>query len=312
MRTFALPTLLVLSIAGCTPPKETDSGSSLTKPSDSDADTDTDSDSDTDVGDYLEVAAIGFAVRGVYDQENPTTLGGFLFDDGNGGIGYSYPYVVVKLATADYFGMSSDDPGYEDEYCSFIAGYSHVASDGSGEEFDYDAGKGGTGGKLETWGAYDGSLFIVADSMTDNCYNLDPAVFDGGDPINYMDGMRFGVAVGPLSPFLETTFSDNTTFSDIQDSYLTQFIAINHEDGYHYYDWSAALLVDTDFTECKTIDNGTGATDEICGLLQVDGDQYVLADATQSPIHDYMTGFSYWFEDLPNLDLTILKDGAPQ
>jgi len=48
----------------------------------------------------------------------------------------------------------------------------------------------------------------------------------------------------------------------------------------------------------------------VCGLVQVDNDSYVPGDATVSPRHGFVVGWSAWLEDTPNLDLSLLLEGT--
>jgi hypothetical protein len=210
--------------------------------------------------------------------------------------------------------MTSDDPGFEDEYCEFIAFFYYAPASFQGTEFDYDAGKGGTGVELETWGSFEGYLEVLPDSYSDRCYELDPEVFAGGDPLETLDGMHFGLGFGPLSDYLYETYSASESFAEYEDAYMSQYIAINHPDGaggytFDAYDWNGSLLIQTDYDYCITIESESGDFD-VCGLPEVTEDNYYVPDdATIRPSHGYVTGFSWWLEDTPNLDLSILKEG---
>ena len=302
MRTSLLFSLLALP--ACT----TGGGSTAHVAGETDADTDTDAD-------YLEVAALGFEYVGGWDQE-AQLLENYVYIDSAGDPQPGGPYVWVTLASLDYFSMSSDTPGFEDEYCEFLAYFYHEPAEFSGMEFDWDAGKGGTGEELETWGAFEGYLEIDLTSFSYRCEELDPDQFEDGDPIATLDGMHFGLGFGPLTDHLFETLKDGEDFDEYQDAYMTQYVAMNHPDGsggftFDAYDWNGALLVDTDYDSCVDVDDGSGGTFEVCGEYQVtDDNYYVPGDTNIAPRRSYMVGFSAWLEDTPNLDLSILKDGT--
>lgn len=284
---------------------------------DSSATDDSGKESDPPVGDYLEVAALGFEFTGIWNQDLHF-LDNYIYEDSNGDLQATIPYVLVTLASLDYFSMTSDDPGFEDEYCEYVAIFRWQEADFKGQEFDWDAGKGGTGLELETWDAYEGYLEVLPDTYSDRCYELDPAVFEGGDPLVVMDGMHFGLGFGPLSDHLYDIYKEGDTFADYELAYMTQYIAINHPDGsggytFDAYDWNGGLYIETDFGACVDVDDGAGGTFEVCGQPQVDADSYyVPGDTTIEPRYNFVRGFSAWLEDTPNLDLSILKEGVPQ
>lgn len=314
MRT--LISLCLLPLFSCTP-SETD-GFSDGLEGDADTDTDGDSDADTDTdadADYLEVAALGFEYKGGWNEE-AQLLENFLYTDSNGDIQAAGPYVLVTLASLEYFSMTSDEPGFENEYCEFIASFYRAPADFKGTEFDWDAGKGGTGLELETWGSFEGYLQVETSSYSDSCYNLNPDVFANGEPTAVIDHMHFGLGFGPLSDHLFEAYKDSEIFPDYELAYLTQYIAMNHPDGaggytFDAYDWNGGFLIETDYGECLDVDDGSGGTIEVCGLYQVDADNYfVPGDTTITPRRGYVTGFSAWLEDTPNLDLSILQLGT--
>lgn len=183
-------------------------------------------------------------------------------------------------------------------------------------EFDWDAGVGGTGTELETWAAFEGYLRVEPDTFSDRCLELNPDQFEGEDPTIVLDHMHFGLGFGPLSPHLYEAFQDGEDFAEYEKAYMTQYIAINHPDGdggytFDAYDWNGALLVETDYSSCVLVDDGAGSTFEVCGEYQVtEDDYYVPGDTRNSPRHGFMTGFSAWLEDTPNLDLSLMTNGT--
>jgi hypothetical protein len=322
MRTTGLVIGVLLTACG----EKEEGGDDASLPA-GDADTDVDID-DTETGDtgfleYLDVIALGFEYRGIWNQETGD-LEPYLYPDlyGTNGAPFALlPIVEVKLASLEYFEGSTDVP---DEYCSFLTLFSYFPSDAVGTEFNWDVGDGGTGVDLETWSMVDGFLTILPDSLDDRCYELDPEVWPGGDPYDYIDGMHFGMGHGPLSPYLidwlgpfDTTTSTNPY--DYSNAYMSQFIAINHpgSGGSEYtfpaYDWNTALLVETDHTECVSYEYTTTTyVYDVCGMIGIDDELgvYIPGDVREQPIHGFVTGNSAWLEDTPNLDLSILKLGG--
>jgi hypothetical protein len=270
------------------------------------------------IADELVPAAIGFDFKGIWDQEYDTLLP-YVYPLGSTGTlnQVKEPVVRVTLASTDFFSVSSSDPLRDSMYCEFDASFDFQPSSFPLEEFDYTTGIGGSGVSVEAWAAYEGSLSIVGTSFSPRCTQLDPDTFEDGQPFALLDGMRFGVAMAPLSEFLETMLSGayGATWPDYQPAYFTQYIAINHPDsavpdGYSFtaYDWTSSFTVETDQEVCETAAMGT-----ICGLLGIDWDNgvYILGDVSNEPHYGYIQGSPYWYEDFPNLDLDLLTEGVP-
>ena len=230
---FLLITLASLAFVGCSdkggadtdPPLNT--GKDVTTPATDETGVST---TETAVPSILEVIAIGWEFDGVWDQENKT-LGGYLFPDIYGTYGYTpyrSPTVYITLASQDYFSAGGTGPPDASLYCLVAASFDGVDTTLDPEAYDYDKGQGSTGVKLPYYGFFEGTLTVIG--MTDECNNLDPAVYPGGEPTSTLDGMHFGVGFGPLSPYLETTLSEafgEPDWTDNQMAYISQFIAIN-------------------------------------------------------------------------------------
>ena len=288
---------------------------------DTDADTDTDTDTGEDTGedtgvddDSLLVAALGFEYVGGWDEEGQL-LENFVYEDNSGDLAASGYFVRVTLASLKYFEMSSDTPGFEDEYCEFIASFHHAPAELVGVGFDWDAGKGSTGEELETWGSFEGYLEISTNSYSYRCEELNEDQFEGGDPVATLDLMHFGLGFGPLSAYLVDALKDGASYAEYKNSYMAQYIAINHPDGaggvtFEAFDWNGSILVKTDYESCVEVDDGAGGTFEVCGQPEVTEDStYVPGDATMGPRHGFNVGFSSWLEDTPNLDLSLFLEG---
>ena len=317
MRPVALLSLLSLcALAACGKPSGSTTAHTASGDTDTDADTDTSDTGPVIDEDYLEVAAFGFEYLGGWNQEEQL-LENYLYTDSAGDLAAGGPVVIVTLTSLAYFSMDSSTAGFEDEYCEFVATFHYGVSDTlTGTAFNWAAGKGSTEVALETWGAFEGYLEVLPDTFSDRCLELDPEVFDGGDPTAVMDHMHFGLGFGPPSDHLVEFYSEGESYATYEKAFMSQFIAMNHPDGeggytFEAFDWNGAYLVETDYDECLDVDDGAGGTFEVCGLYQVDDDDYyVPGNAKESPRHGYVRGFSAWLEDTPNVDLSLFQDGT--
>ncbi len=256
---------------------------------DSDADSDTDTDTDTEPA-YFEPAAVGFELYSGWNAEFGQ-LSDFTFDAGKT---VFPPYVEVHFANLDFFGATDADIQAANDcivYASFVFSNAKV------EAYSYEDGF-----SLASWGGWEGYLEFDSGNFesTDkegNCTNWDPSIFPGGDPVETFSGMHFGVAYGGLTDYLASAWTD-TTIEDYGDSMFTQFIAVNHPagDGYDFkaYDWTTGFLWEMDLdTAAVTVDDK--------GYL-------VLEDNFDRG--GYTSGSAYWYEDFPNLDYSLLKEGV--
>ena len=164
-----------------------------------------------DTFEYLEPTAIGLEYIGVWDQAGDS-LNKFVYPDvdgSNGGVGTPmYDYVVITLASLEYFTQATTDEEREYQSCEMLAYYFSAPSDFESHEFDWDAGYGSTGNVMPTWGSYDGFVSIIEDSMSERCFALNPDTYLNGDPIDTFNGIRVGFAFGELTDHLENTYDD--------------------------------------------------------------------------------------------------------
>ncbi len=332
MRTMTFVSGAVVSAlfaSGCSGEESNDDTTTQVPTIPSAGDTGTTTDTGTPFVDPLEVAAIGWELKAGWNQEL-NQLEGWLNPDINGTNGGqpwgSVPYVLVTLANLEYFQGAPGSTPDPDNYCEVLAFFDYIATSQVGEEFNYDSGFGGTGTELPTLAFFEGVLRFIPETADERCSELDSDVFPGADPYELMEGMRFGVGFGALSPYLLETATqawadDGQDFADDDQAYLTQFIAVNHDDGsggvsFPAYDWNTAFYVETDYTQCiNATYTSTTFTYEYCGLVQIDETDpanpvYVSGDTTVGPVHGYMSGGSWWLEDTPNLDLSLLKEDA--
>lgn len=266
--------------------------------------------------DPLVVAAIGWEVDAGFDAE-AQLIEPYLYPDfngTNGGAPFGFsPNVLVTLASIEYFG--GGDP--EVESCTFYAFFSGAASDYATEQFDYDSGRDSTGIAAPAYAIFEGTLTIIESSLSDRCDELDTDLFPTGEPMDLLDGMRFGVAYGPQTPYITEQLSSGfgADWATYENAILTQFIAINHPNdagGVDFvgFDWNYGLFLETDYTECVYYPTTGGGSYDICGIIGADNAGYfLLGDATATPLHGVTLGASLWLEDTPNFDVTRLKEG---
>jgi hypothetical protein len=107
-------------------------------------------------------------------------------------------------------------------------------------------------------------------------------------------------------------------------SYFSMYTAMNHPNdesasGYDFvgYDWNSAFYVDADSSVCQDlVDEETEEVyGEACGLVSViegeDGPVYGAGNfnVDVGNRYAYVQGGAWWYEDFPNLDLSIMGEG---
>ncbi len=278
-------------------PKEEDYVTVSEADADADADTDTDADSDADTDTdpvYFEPAAVGFELYGGWNAETGDLIP-YSLDEGK--TLYS-PFVLLSFANIDYFSATSaDDQAAND--CLVYATFTYANADVQAYLYDDP-----DGGSLGTWSGWEGSVefdegAFEADDIEGNCTNWDPAIYPGGGPIETFSGMHLGIAYGGFTDYLAEAWTE-TTIEDYGDFMFTQFIAVNHPDGaggydFKAYDWTTGFMWEMD------TDNGNVSID----------DKGNLTGASDFDVGGFTYGAAYWFEDFPNLDMSLLKEGVP-
>jgi len=278
---------------------------------------------------YLEPAAIGIEYVGLWDEAGDS-LNSYIFPDidgTNGGVGSaSTDFLVITLASLEYFTQATTEEERAYESCEMLAYYYNAPSEYESHEFDWDAGYGSTGNVMSTWSSFEGFVGIIDSSMSERCLELDPNVYVNGDPIDAFDGMRVGIAFGEKTNHIIEVFenyaSDDSDFAESwaenSNAYMTQYVAINHPNasessGFDFigYDWNYAFMVDVDMEICESIEYQDGSVEEICGEFKVNPEDntYVFGNTNLDPRLGYVRGGSFWLEDFPNLDLNLLKLG---
>ena len=192
------------------------------------------------------------------------------------------------------------------------------------QDFDWTSGVGSSGNNVELWQSFEGTLIFRLDSASDRCAELAE-----GNSLDQFDGMRFGIGMGPLSTYMSGEFASTDWWADDADaqaSYHTQYIAVNHpadtDLGYNFvaYDWTSAIMVNVDPESCVDAATGEVITSDVesetkvCGeVMTVEEDgaaNYDLADQNENfgSRQVYVQGNAWWYEDYPNLDLSLMKE----
>ena len=299
---------------------------------------DTDSEDTEDTGEAvvenepLEPAAIGFEYSGIWNEagnDGAGSLDAYLFPDlNNENEGNPFALanlVTVTLASVEYFSLGSGatDEERDFETCTVLADFAYSPANLLAQDFDWTSGVGGLE-NVELWQSFEGTLVFRLDSASDRCAELAE-----GNSLEDFDGMRFGIGMGPLSTYMTDEFTSTDWWADdadAQGSYHTQYIAVNHpadtDLGYNFvaYDWTSAIMVAVDPESCVDASTGEVITSDVesetkvCGeVLTVEEDgaaNYDLADQNENfgSRQVYVQGSSWWYEDYPNLDLSLMKE----
>ena len=149
---------------------------------------------------------------------------------------------------------------------------------------------------------------------------------DGSPDI--FQGMHYGLGLGELTTSFTERFEEgDETWDPTVDPYtlVTMFTAMNHPSeespsGYDFigYDFTYGLYVEADPETCVEITDEAGEVAEvICGAFQVEeGDEagsymYKFGDyrENEGSRYAFIRGDAWWYEDFPNLDLSIMGEG---
>ena len=276
----------------------------------------------------LEPAALGVEINTGYDADN-NVLTYYMYD----GFSTIYnPVLTLTVTDIEYFSMSADDPDREYHYCEFYAEFPHVEPDPApvGHAFDYDKGHGTGDGTFK--------LQYFAEGRAD-IYSYQVATDSAGNPLeddegNYypsracesllaqgypdvLDGMHVGIGFGELSPYMrESYWSDFAgDYAIYEESVLGTYVAFNHPadnaDGYDFvaYDWASAIFWGGALQTLTLTDSEGNEFDADVFVATVDGSGYLefgIAGASA-----FVRTYAYWYEDYPNFDLGLLKEGVP-
>ena len=295
---------------------------------DADGDADADADADADLGPFTPVA-IGLEWRGIWDEANDALLESYVSTDENGEKAAYYSIVTMTLATMDYFGATSDAER-EGEYCTM---YGYFVSETGGEpvpadlnvqEFDWEAGVGGSGTLVEEWAGWEGGIVINPDSVDARCYDWIDSSGASVDALEMFNGMHYGIALGDLSSYMTTELTGADWWEEDTDAYAyhTMYTAMNHpsdsDAGYNFiaYDFSSAYFVEADPESCvELLDEEGEVAQVVCGepLTETrdDGEYYKAGNfnVDVGSRYGFIIGNAWWYEDFPNLDLSNMAAG---
>ena len=136
--------------------------------------------------------------------------------------------------------------------------------------------------------------------------------------------MHFGFGVGPRSTYIDDSATSAEWFDEdtMDNALFTGYVAMNHpnsesDSGWDFvgYDFNPGFYVEIDPDECITETTEDGEEIETCGMVMIDEDtdEYIMGnfnvDADTATRHAYLTSWSWWYEDFPNLDLDIMGEG---
>ncbi len=268
--------------------------------------------------------AVGVTLRGIWN-EAAGTLDPYVVsaEDASDGVAFAQdPYVMVTFATSDYFG--EDETQQEQEMCEVVAFFGGSVSangtitdpvvyDMDAQEFDWDAGAGGNGVSVDEWQAWEGGLVFALDTATERCQYADV-------DLNLFQGMHLGIGFGPQSTYQAETLGESDDWDAEEDgpAYFTAYIAMNHptaDGGYDFvgYDWNPTYYSEVDPSICFEREGEEGEEpEEICGGIVVDDEGLLVPgdqDANVGSRLGYVTAYSWWYEDFPNLDLNLMGEG---
>jgi hypothetical protein len=322
-------------------------GEDWSNPSDADADADTDADGDADADsdsddDVFVPVAIGLEYVGIWDEANNALLENFVYPDlfnDNDGEAYSASAgVTITLATGKYFSDISDAEK-EGESCEMWGWFvsetygEPTAVDMNVQEFNWETGVGGSGsGPVEEWAAWEGGIVIYPDSVDARCYDWEDSTGASVDPVAMFNNMHYGIALGDSSTYMTDQYAEwaedpSSTWDPDVDPYsrLTMYTAMNHPseestEGYNFiaYDFTTALYVDVDPTSCvENLDDAGEVESTTCGEVlfeeSEDGESFPYQQGNHTENvgsrYAFLLGSAWWYEDFPNLDLSIMGEG---
>jgi hypothetical protein len=243
-------------------------------------------DDETPSSAYFQPHALSVGYTGGWDEHYDA-----LTDWAYKGEGYD-GYIRLSLVTEEYLRLAPDDPAREEEYCEIRALYHSAPAQLNARSLDED-----TDAVLRA--AFDGHIEIYGFIGT-QCYNFDPAVWINGDPRAAFDGMRLGLGLGTLTPFLADGWAPETVMA-YGNYMLATYVAINRPDAkggaeFVAEDWTTALLWQWDVASGEVLTNDEGV------LMGQDISDPVLSG--------WLSCYPYWFQTLDELDLELLQDGV--
>ncbi|MEC7987791.1 MAG: hypothetical protein VX278_21665 [Myxococcota bacterium] len=282
-------------------------------------------DNDELIAECFEEIAIGFEFIGTWDQTNNTLNG---WEDS---FGTQEAYVLIHIANAEFF---SDGAGEDNEnLCTLFALFDNQSTTLNTQEYDWNNPPTSSNqyplntAAVASWASFEGTLSILAasDDTLETCTlvdNSDILTNNNGNFSFGLDGMRFGISFGALNSFheswLESAYvmnADNDSngiddlveyFDENREGFVTQYVHINHPNsasasGYDFtgYDWNYATL------------SYMNADDTIASIPCAYDTTQTCYDLVQDPydasLNVFVVSNAYWFEDIPNIDFSLLS-----
>jgi len=268
---------------------------------------------------YIEPVAVGFELYTGWNQQTGELLG-WMLDDGS----EQSPYVVITLASADYFYGTDPLESTCQLYAEFVI--DPLADLLKAEGYNWPGGPGSSGQSVALWSnaSYEGHLEIFAENPDSNCKGIEQSAFPTGHFLDAFNFMHFGIGFSELSSNTGEWLSGawdtdrNGSLSDEElnlwmtdsTSFMSQYIAVNHQDssdpsGYNFvgYDWNygRGFDYDSESLEILTEDCASDPTQQC--LVPVD----MQADQGLNSV--YIMSGAKWYEDLPYLNLSLMQEG---
>ncbi len=248
---------------------------------------------------YFEPVAVGFElISGVGGDGTLTTF--------TTGTTESPPLMVITFADVEFFSAQNTDDQIG-HHCEAIGVFAPTA--------ERTEPLPGPSGPITAWHSYEVAFAIdqgTFDSTDETgCgATLDPATWGRGgtnDLFAAFNGIRLGVAFGPLTANLRTTLEDAGASDEYLSGSFTEYIAINDKDGvWVAEDWTTASLFEWDeTTNTPTTDSSGALTTK--AFYDKDTDTYSAPPLPSG----YLQSSAFWYQDFPLMDLSNLKDGAP-
>ena len=255
----------------------------------------------------------------------------YIYSDDSSGSVYRVR-AELSVADAEYFSMTADDPDRRFHVCTFYASYAYIehAFPPSGSRFDYASGTGsiGSAGPLDYWTEGRADIYSWSAMLDDNGEVVTDSSGEALDAetcgwlidngyYELFDGMHIGAGYGPITDYIrESYWEDFVDTAEYEPSVVGSFVAMNHPnseepEGFDFipYDWTTTIHFQGESIEADVTDSTGETTTEQLIQVAVDSDSRLIFGDPDEPGLRRM--YAYWFEDFPNLDLNILREGIP-
>jgi hypothetical protein len=262
-------------------------------------------------GGGIDVVAVGFEVFATLEADG--TLTSYTFD---GATAYA-PLVILTFTDAAYFSATTaaDQEGHFCTAAALMAAdvYTDVTPLVKPAQIPTrsQALSQGTGTGIDNAILYV-SYEVALNVLEHDCAGVVDAEKWGADGALLVDpfhGARFGYGFGKQTDYLRAAYlSDGETTNDYlekyEDAMMATYVAINDANGDWYgYDWTTTILFENE--------------PDTNQVLADDQDYLIPKPISFLPVgsdlpEGYLSGNAYWYQDFPLLDLSNLRDGAPQ